>query len=248
MGNNKIETIGVIPARLGSTRLPRKVLMDLCGKPVIQHVYEQTCKSRLLDDVIVACDDKSILDVVKGFGGKAVLTSKDHTTGTDRLAEVVNELDVTYIINIQGDEPLVNPLTIDDLVSVMHKNHDTVMATVIKKSTSREEFLSPDVVKAVVDDRGSVLYFSRSPIPTLLKEGQPFFKHIGLYAFTKEFLFTFKKFPPSYLEKSERLEQLRALENGYGIKAIETTFETIGIDTEADLEKARKILSAQSSD
>jgi 3-deoxy-manno-octulosonate cytidylyltransferase (CMP-KDO synthetase) len=143
---------------------------------------------------------------------------------------------------------LVNPLMIDDLVSVMHKNPDTVMATVIKKSTSREEFLSQDVVKAVVDDRGSVLYFSRSPIPTLLKEGQSFYKHIGLYAFTKEFLFTFKKFPPSYLEKGERLEQLRALENGYGIKAVETTFETIGIDTEADLEKARQILSAQSAD
>ena len=243
-----MEAIGIIPARLGSTRLAGKVLMDLCGKPVIQHVYERTCGARLLNDVIVACDDQQIVDVVEAFGGKAVLTSADHTTGTDRLAEVVNEIDVHLIVNIQGDEPLVNPLMIDDLVTLMQKEPSTVMATVVKKSTSFEEFKSPDVVKAVLDEHGNVLYFSRSPVPTYLEEGGYFFKHIGLYGFTKEFLFTFKKFPPSYLERHERLEQLRALENGYRIKAIETDIETVGIDTAADLEKARTILMRQESD
>lgn len=242
-----MQTIGIIPARLGSTRLARKVLMDLGGKPVIQHVYERTRKARLLDDVIVACDDDEIVAAVRGFGGKAVLTSKHHTTGTDRLAEVVNDMDVQTIVNIQGDEPFVNPLTIDDLVALMHKDPGVVMATVVKQSSNYEEFKKPDVVKAVLDDKGNVLYFSRMPIPTFLKEGESFYKHIGLYAFTKEFLFTFKKMPPSFLERHERLEQLRALENGYRIKAIETKFETIGIDTPEDLERARAVLAKQES-
>lgn len=238
-----METIGIIPARLGSTRLARKVLMDLGGKPVIQHVYERTRKARLLDDVIVACDDDEIVAAVRAFGGKAVLTSKHHTTGTDRLAEVVNDMDVRIIVNIQGDEPFVNPLTIDDLVSKMQEDAGTVMATVVKRSDRFEDFKKPDVVKAVLDDQGHVLYFSRMPIPTFLKEGESFYKHIGLYAFTKDFLFTFKKMPPSFLERHERLEQLRALENGYRIKAIETNFETIGIDTPEDLERARALIT-----
>lgn len=240
-------TIGVIPARIGSTRLPRKVLKDLCGKPVIQHVYERAKKARLLDDLIVACDDNEILKVVKDFGGKAILTSTGHATGTDRLSEVVIDLDVRIIINIQGDEPLVDPLVIDDLVRMMQEDPQVVMGTVIKKSTDMEEFRSPDVVKAVVDEHDYVLYFSRSPIPTNLKAGDYFYKHIGLYAYTKDFLFTFKKFPPSYLEKNEKLEQLRALENGYRIKAIETQSEFVGIDTLQDLEKARQLLLAKSA-
>lgn len=238
-----MEAIGVIPARLGSTRFKEKVLADLCGKPVIQHVYERAKKARLLDDVVVACDDERILDAIKAFGGNAVLTSRDHATGTDRLSEIVNDVDVKIVVNIQGDEPLVNPLMIDDLVALMQSDPRPVMGTVVKKSVSREEFRNQDVVKAVLDHRMKVLYFSRSPIPTLLKDGDAFFKHIGLYAYTKDFLFTFKKLPPSFLEKNERLEQLRALENGYDIRAVETTFETVGIDTEADLEKARLLLS-----
>ena len=138
-----METIGVIPARLGSTRLKGKVLADLCGKPVIQHVYERARKARLLDDVIIACDDEQIMDVVREFGGNAVLTSKDHATGTDRLAEVVNDIDVKIVVNIQGDEPLVNPMTIDDLVSLMQKDPKNAMGTVVKKSVSAEEFRSP---------------------------------------------------------------------------------------------------------
>lgn len=240
-----MEVIGVIPARLGSTRLKAKVLADLCGKPVIQHVYERAKKARSLDQVIVACDDEKIIATVKAFGGNAVLTSKDHATGTDRLSEVVNDIDVKIVVNIQGDEPLVSPLTIDDLVSLMQKNPGIAMGTVVKKSISLEEFRSPDVVKAIVNKDWNVLYFSRSAVPKYLKEGDFFYKHIGLYAFTKDFLFTFKKLPPSYLEKNERLEQLRALENGYRIAAVETKFETVGIDTAEDLERAKQILEGQ---
>lgn len=239
-----MEAIGVIPARLGSTRLKEKILVDLCGKPIIQHVYERAKKSKLLQDVIIACDDRRVLEKVRDFGGKAVLTSKDHPTGTDRLTEVVNDIDVRLVINIQGDEPFIDPMMIDDLITLMNTDSRQVMGTVVKKSNSREEFRNPDVVKAVVDKDRNVLYFSRSAIPTFLKEGGFFYKHIGVYAFTKDFLFTFKALPPSRLEKSERLEQLRALENGYRIAAIETTIDTIGIDTAEDLRRARDLLNS----
>ncbi len=244
-----IGAIGVIPARYGSTRFEGKVLKDLCGKPVIQHVYERAKKARLLDDLLIAADDERIVRAVEGFGGKVVLTSKSHSTGTDRLTEVVNAIDVRVVVNIQGDEPLIHPLVIDDLVRAMQSDPSMMMATVVKKSRSPEEFQSPDVVKAVVDDDGWALYFSRSPVPAGLKPGAApndyFYKHIGLYAYNKEFLFTFKKQPPSYLEGHERLEQLRALENGARIKTIETPFETVGVDTPADLELARLYLERE---
>jgi 3-deoxy-manno-octulosonate cytidylyltransferase (CMP-KDO synthetase) len=243
-----MEAIGVIPARYGSTRFEGKVIKDLCGKPVIQHVYERAKKAKLLDDLIIAADDDRIIKVVEGFGGKVVFTSKSHSTGTDRLTEVVNAIDVRIVVNIQGDEPLISPLVIDDLVRAMQDDPKLAMATVVKKSYSPEEFQSPDVVKAVLDQNKNALYFSRAPIPALLKpsSGENFFyKHIGIYAYNKDFLFTFKKLPASYLETGERLEQLRALEHGYKIKAIETRFETVGVDTPEDLEMARQILERE---
>ncbi len=242
-----MDAIGIIPARYGSTRFEGKVLKDLCGKPVIQHVYERAKKAKTLDDLIIAADDDRIIKVVEGFGGKVVFTSKSHSTGTDRLTEVVNEIDVRIVVNIQGDEPLINPLVIDDLVRTMQDDSEIVMATVVKKSHSEEEFRSPDVVKAIVSDQNYALYFSRSPIPIFLKPGPEnyFYKHIGIYAYNKDFLFTFKKLPVSYLEANERLEQLRALENGYRIKAIETKFETVGVDTPQDLELAKEILEKE---
>lgn len=243
-----MEAIGIIPARYGSTRFEGKVLKDLCGKPVIQHVYERAKKAKLLEDLIVAADDDRIIQAVEKFGGKAVFTSKSHSTGTDRLTEIVNQIDVRTIVNIQGDEPLINPLVIDDLVRTMQDDPALVMATVVKKSFSVEEFESPDVVKAIVNQENFAAYFSRSPIPTFLKpalnEGY-FYKHIGIYAYNKDFLFTFKKLPPSYLEINERLEQLRALDHGYKIKVIETKFETVGVDTPADLELAKTILERE---
>ncbi len=243
-----MEAVGVIPARYASTRFEGKVIKDLCGKPVIQHVYERAKKAKMLDDVIIAADDDRIIRVVEEFGGKVVFTSKSHTTGTDRLAEVVNALDVKIVVNIQGDEPLIQPMVIDDLVRAMQKDPKISMATVVKKSTSEDEFRSPDVVKAVLDDENFALYFSRSPIPSLLKpgkEGAFFYKHLGIYAYNKDFLFTFKKLPASYLELGERLEQLRALEYGYKIKVIETNFETVGVDTPGDLELARMIMAKE---
>jgi len=245
-----MEAIGIIPARYGATRFEGKLLKDLCGKPVIQHVYERAKKAKLLDDLIVAADDDRIVKAVEGFGGKAVLTSKTHSTGSDRLTEVVNQIDVKIIVNIQGDEPLIQPLLIDDLVRTMQDPDEagTVMATVVKRSHSLEEFKSPDVVKCVMDQKGYAMYFSRSPIPALLKldDGKSyFFKHIGIYAYKKDFLFTFKKLTKSYLEKNEKLEQLRALEAGYRIKAIETKYETVGVDTPQDLELAKALLQKE---
>ena len=244
-----MDAIGIIPARYGSTRFEGKVLKDLCGKPVIQHVYERAKKAKMLDDLIIAADDDRIIKTVEGFGGKVVFTSKSHSTGTDRLTEVANAIDVRIVVNIQGDEPLINPLVIDDLVRTMQSDPKIVMATVVKRSYSEEEFRSPDVVKAIVNDDNYALYFSRLPIPTLLKPGPDgyFFKHIGIYAYQKDFLFTFKKLPVSYLETNERLEQLRALENGYRIKVIETKFETVGVDTPEDLALAREILEKEQS-
>lgn len=243
-----MEAIGVIPARYASTRFEGKVIKDLCGKPVIQHVYERAKKAKLLDDLVIAADDDRVVKVIEKFGGKCIFTSKSHTTGTDRLTEVVNQLDVKIIVNIQGDEPLINPLLIDDLVRTMKSNPDVAMATVVKKSHSDEEFRSPDVVKAIVNKNDEALYFSRQPIPAFLKPapgGDWFYKHIGIYAYNKDFLFTFKKLPKSYLEKNERLEQLRALENGYKIKVIETKFETIGVDTPEDLALAKTFLEKE---
>lgn len=243
-----MDAIGIIPARYGSTRFEGKVLKDLCGKPVIQHVYERAKKAKTLDDLIVAADDDRIIRAVEGFGGKAVFTSKSHSTGTDRLTEIVNDIDVRIVVNIQGDEPLVNPLTIDDLVRTMQDDPTILMATVVKKSYSPEEFHSRDVVKAILDEQNFALYFSRAAIPTFLKpvvNEKYFYKHLGLYAYNKDFLFTFKNLPASYLETHERLEQLRALEHGYRIKAIETPFETVGVDTPEDLELAKTILEKE---
>ena len=243
-----MDAIGIIPARYGATRFEGKVLKDLCGKPVIQHVYERAKKAKTLDDLIIAADDDRILEAVEAFNGKAVFTSKSHSTGTDRLTEVVNEMDVRIVVNIQGDEPLIHPLVIDDLVRTMQDDPEIVMATVVKKSYSEEEFRSPHVVKVILDQKNFALYFSRSPIPTLLHpspQGSYFYKHIGLYAYNKDFLFTFKKLPSSYLEIHERLEQLRALECGYRIKVIETAFETVGIDTPEDLQLAKVLLERE---
>ena len=164
------------------------------------------------------------------------------------MTEVVNEMDVSIVVNIQGDEPLINPLVIDDLVRTMQDDPEIVMATVVKKSYSEEEFRNPHVVKVILDQKNFALYFSRSPIPTLLHpspQGGYFYKHIGLYAYNKDFLFTFKKLPSSYLEIHERLEQLRALECGYRIKVIETVFETVGIDTPEDLQLAKVLLEKE---
>jgi len=243
-----VKAIGVIPARWGATRFEGKVVATLMGKPVIQHVWENAKKAKTLDDLVVACDDERILKVVEEFGGKAIYTSPDQPSGTDRLAEVVNPLDVKIAVNIQGDEPLVKPIMIDSLVIALQGEKTAQMATMIKKIDDDSELTNSNVVKVVTDKFGYALYFSRYAIPyNRTGEKDPkkrpvYFKHIGLYAFTKDFLFTFRNLPKSSLENAEKLEQLRVLEYGYKIKTVETKFDTVGVDTPEDLKRAEEAL------
>ncbi len=245
-GKGKETIIGVIPARYGSTRLSGKVLLPIAGKPMIQHVWERAKRSQMLDQLLIACDDKRIFDVAKGFGAAAVMTSTDHVSGTDRLAEAVEDLDFDIIVNIQADEPLIQPCVIDDLAYALTR-YDCPMATVISDNLFGEELTSPDVVKAVIDRNHDVVYFSRSLIPFERKKGTrtPYYKHLGIYAYRKEFLLKFKQLPHSFLEQAEELEQLRALEWGYKIKAVLTDVETIGVDVEQDLQKVEEFLKKE---
>lgn len=240
--------VGVIPARYDSTRFPGKPLAQLLGRPLIQYVYEEALKSSALEEVIVATDDERILQAVKNFGGRAVMTAKGHLSGTDRVSEVVNPIDTQIVVNIQADEPLLHFSMLNELVNCLLANPGIPMATLIHQIKDERELADPNVVKVVKDKNNFALYFSRSTVPNL-REAPPesapvkYYKHLGLYAYTKDFLFTFTNLPEGELEKSEKLEQLRALENGYKIKVIETGFETIGVDTAEDLEKVKARLA-----
>ena len=243
-----MKTIGIIPARWGATRFEGKILANLLGKPVIQHVWENARKAKTLDELIVACDDERIIKAVESFGGKAIYTSPNQPSGTDRLAEVVNPLDVDIAVNIQGDEPLVKSIMIDNLVLALKDEKMAQMATMIKKIDDESELTNSNVVKVVIDKNGYALYFSRYSIP-YNRTGESdetkrptYYKHIGLYAFTKDFLFTFRNLPKSSLENAEKLEQLRVLEYGYKIKTVETKFDTVGIDRPEDLKRAEDAL------
>lgn len=241
-----MEAIGVIPARYSSVRFEGKVLAKIAGKPMIQHVWERAIQAKVLEDVIIACDDDRILKVAKEFGAKAILTAKGHLSGSDRIIEVVNPIDVRIVINIQADEPLISPLIIDKLAQTMLDDPKILMATVAKRITDHSEINNPNVVKLVKDKDNFALYFSRAAIPFFAPNSQVkepiYYKHLGIYGFTKDFLFVYKNLTASHLEKVEKLEQLRVLEEGYKIKVIETEFDTIGVDTPEDLERVRKIL------
>lgn len=245
-----MDNIGVIPARFASTRFQGKVLKLIGGKPMVQHVWENAKNAKLLDEVIIACDDEQVKKACLEFGAKVELTAKEHLSGTDRICEIVNPLEVVNVVNIQADEPLIRPQMIDSLLSALINDKSIYMATLAKKILAPEELSDPNVVKVVKDRSDWALYFSRSTIPHVRPRQKQFsstifFKHIGLYAYTKDFLFTFKNLPKSNLETAEQLEQLRVLESGYKIKIIETEFETVGVDTPEDLEKAEKILGCQ---
>ena len=241
-----MDVIGVIPARYSSTRFEAKVLAKILGKPMIQHVWERAKQARLLDDIIIACDHEEVAACAREFGAKVVFTAKAHPCGTDRISEVVNPLDVKIVINIQGDEPLIHPTMIDSVADALLNNKDLNMATLMKRIEDPELINDPNVVKVVVDRNNFALYFSRAAIPHLAANSEVtkpvYFKHIGLYGYTKDFLFTYKNLPVSSLEKTEKLEQLRVLEEGFRIKVIETKFDTVGVDTPEDLEKVRAIL------
>ncbi|MBM3249387.1 MAG: 3-deoxy-manno-octulosonate cytidylyltransferase [Candidatus Omnitrophica bacterium] len=241
-----MNVIGVIPARFSSTRFEGKVLADILGKPMLQHVWERAKQAIALDELIIACDDERVAGVAEGFGAKVAMTAKGHASGTDRICEVINPIDVKIVINIQADEPLVHPAMIDALAGALLDDPEVFMASVMKKIASPDEANDPDVVKVVADKDNFALYFSRAAIPYLARNSQVkeplYYKHIGLYAYTKDFLFIYRNSPASSLEKAECLEQLRVLEEGFRIKMIETKYETIGVDTPEDLEKVKAYL------
>lgn len=251
--------IVIIPARYGSTRFPGKPLCHLLGKPMIQHVYERVRDALLVQDVFIATDSTAIFSAVEGFGGKAVMTSTEHRSGTDRIAEAVIKLSKAgeisgpgkqgeqIIVNVQGDEPLIMSEMVDAVIELM-EDERAAIGTLAKRIRTAEEIEDPNVVKVVFNDEGFALYFSRSPIPHH-RDQLPdsfFYKHIGIYAYRKEVLMRFSRLAPTRLEEIEKLEQLRALESGFKIKVRETRHETIGVDTVMDLERVEKCLSLSS--
>lgn len=241
-----MDVIGVIPARYFSKRFEGKVLASILGKPMIQHVWERAKQALFLEDLIIACDDERVAKIASEFGAKVVFTAKAHTSGTDRICEVINPLEVRIVIDIQADEPLVHPTMIDSLASSLLEDSSLCMATLMKKIEDPEEIINPNVVKIVTDKDNFALYFSRTPIPHRAENSkikEPiYYKHIGLYGYTKDFLFIYKNLPISDLEETEMLEQLRVLEEGYRIKVLETKFDTIGVDTPEDLKKVEEYL------
>lgn len=233
----------IIPARYSSTRLPGKPLAKIAGKPMIQHVYERAILAESPDQVIVATDHSLVYQTVIDFGGQAILTSPDHPTGTDRLAEVAERFPlVDLIINVQGDEPLIPPEIIDQLAEEFRSNQDLQMATLMTQMEPAE-YNDPSAVKVVTDLNGYALYFSRSLLPYPRNSAEvPVYKHIGIYAYRRDFLLKYAKLEPTPLEQAESLEQLRALEHGYRIKVLKTDFKSIGVDTAEDLEKVNRLL------
>lgn len=237
-----IRTIAIIPARYGSTRLPGKPLLDIAGRTLIEHVYRRTRQAPSLSEVLVATDDPRIVEAVERFGGVARLTAESHRTGTDRLAEVARDLDCDVVVNVQGDEPLIEPTMIEQVITPFVSDPAVVMTTIRRRIDTREELLDPNVVKVVTDADGDALYFSRAPIPfATAGEDQLAYKHIGLYGYRRAFLLTFAQLEPTPLERVERLEQLRALEHGYRIRTLETTYDSIGVDTPHDLDRVRQL-------
>ncbi len=255
-----MKVVAVIPARYGSTRFEGKPLADILGKPMIQRVYEGVSRSRLINEVIVATDDRRIVEAVEGFGGKALMTSPDHATGSDRVAEVARKRRAEIIVNVQGDEPLLTGAIVDQAVKPLLKDASIPLSTLMTRIEEVKDWINPNTVKVVVDQKGFALYFSRSPIPfprdlnveRLLaassrgKSPLPHraFKHIGVYAYRREFLLRYSKMKHTSLEKLEKLEQLRALENGYPIKVTAVDYEPLSVDTPEDLGKVIAYLSA----
>ena len=246
-----MQILGIIPARYASTRFPAKALVDIGGKSMIQRVYEQSSKATRLSQVIVATDDQRIMDHVLSFGGKAVMTSENHQSGTDRCFEALTKTEgaYDYVINIQGDEPFISPEPIDSLANEL--NGIIELATLVKIIDSDDILFNVNVPKAVLNKRREILYFSRQTIPYIRNkeqnqwlENHTFYKHIGIYAYRTDVLAELTKLPVSSLEKAEALEQLRWLENGYSIKAVITSDDSHGVDTPDDLDRvSRKFLS-----
>lgn len=241
----------VIPARYSSTRFPGKPLANLLGKPIIQHVYERAQHAKMISRIIVATDDQRIEKAVRSFGGEVIMTSPDHLSGSDRVAEVAEKIETDIVINVQGDEPLIEPELIDEICRAF-KNSESDVVTARTPISELKDLHNPNAVKVVCDKNGFALYFSRSPIPgsrddvSLRPHTKPiFFRHIGIYGYTKKFITIFPKLSPTPLELQEGLEQLRILEHGYKIKVIDTEYKSFGVDTPEDLEYLRALMAKE---
>ena len=245
--SGSVSVVAIIPARYQSSRLPGKALADIGGRPMIEHVYRRTTAARSVGVVIVATDDPRICDAVEAFGGRAQLTSPAHESGTDRLAEVAAGLTCDVVVNVQGDEPLIEPSMIDDAIAPFRLDPHLQMTTLRRRIESDDERHNPNVTKVVVDREGYALYFSRAPIP-FTRDGcppAPAWRHIGLYVYRRECLLQLTALQPTAMERAEALEQLRALEHGIRIKAIETRHDSVGVDTPEDLERVRQLVPYQ---
>jgi 3-deoxy-manno-octulosonate cytidylyltransferase (CMP-KDO synthetase) len=247
-----LRAVAVIPARFASSRLPGKPLADIAGRPMIEHVYRRAAEARGIDAVVVATDDERIAAAVEKFGGIARLTQATHRTGTDRIAEVARDLSCDILVNVQGDLPLIEPGMISEVLEPLISDPAVTMSTLRQATSDVSDISSPHVVKVVVDNRSDALYFSRAPIPFRRERGPAeaghyacVYKHIGLYGFRRDFLLTFAALPQTPLEQAESLEQLRALEHGFRIRAVVTKYESIEVDTPEDLERVRQLLATR---
>jgi 3-deoxy-manno-octulosonate cytidylyltransferase (CMP-KDO synthetase) len=245
MSEQAVRIVGFIPARAQSTRFPGKPLADICGKPMIVRVWERSLRARTLSSVYVVTDSTEILEAVRHHGGNSLLTRSDHASGTDRIAQAVEDLDLApsdIAVNIQGDQPLFEPAMVDEAVEPLLMDPSIPMSTLIYRIIRDEEITDPNAVKTVVDRYGFALYFSRATIPHFrASDPEPvYYKHHGIYAYRCDFLKRFSKLPQGFLERAERLEQVRALEHGFRIKCVVTDQDSIEVDTPADLERVRQ--------
>ncbi len=236
--------VAIIPARLKSKRLSEKPLRKLGDIPLIVKVWKSVKEAGFLEDVLVATDSDRIVDTVESYGGKAVMTSKKHRSGTDRIAEAAKGLDSRIILNVQGDEPFIRKEMLKEVIKPLKKDNRLKMSTLMKATDNPEEITDPNVVKVVTDKEENALYFSREAIP-YSENGGKYFKHIGIYGYRRDFLQKITELKPTPLEEREALEQLRVLENGYRIRVVETSYDSFGIDTPEQLETARRIIKTE---
>jgi len=238
----------VVPARFASTRFPGKIIVPLAGKPLVMHAYERAQRATLVDETLIAADDPAIAEAVAPYGARLVMTRPDHPSGTDRIAEVAEGHPAEIIVNVQGDEALIDPATVDAAVQALLDHPEAVMSTARHRITDPALIADPNAVKVVCDAAGRALYFSRSPIPHIRDAADReagntcYWQHVGLYVYRREFLLRYAKMPQTPLEKLEKLEQLRVLESGFDIVVVDTEYRGIGVDTPADLERVRAIL------
>ena len=243
-----IKVLAVIPARHGSARFPGKPLAAIAGRPMIQHVVERVRQAKQVSRIVVATEDERIKKAVESFGGEAIITRPDHRTGTDRVAEVAAHIPAEIYVNVQGDEPLIDPGTVDALVLAMLENSEAQIGTPCAAIEQPKDIMDPNMVKVVRDFDGNALYFSRAPIPWVRDTRETVdarhWKHLGLYAFRRDALLEFPTLPPGELERVEQLEQLRWLENGFHIAVVETDYDAVSVDVPGDIERVERLLAS----